>query len=120
MKKKVLVIDDEDSLRASVLAILRTNGFEATGATNGAEGLELARTLLPDLIVCDIRMELVNGYEMLAAIRNDSVTSSIPFILMTNNPDRQGIRQGMELGADDYIAKPFNPVIVKARIQTHI
>lgn len=78
---KVLVIDDEDALRETSIAILRANGFEVIGAVNGGEGIELARTSLPDLIICDIRMELVNGYQMLTAIRNDSVTATIPFIL---------------------------------------
>ncbi|HTR82817.1 MAG TPA: hybrid sensor histidine kinase/response regulator [Bacteroidota bacterium] len=120
---KILVIDDEDSLRDSTIAILRTNGFEAIGAKNGSEGLELARTMLPDLIVCDIRMELVNGYQLLAAIRNDSVTASIPFILMTSNAGLKGMRQGMELGADDYLPKPFtSPELissVNARLKKH-
>ena len=120
---KILVIDDEDSLRQTTIAVLRSNGFEAHGATNGGEGIESARTTLPDLIICDIRMELVNGYQMLAAIRNDSVTATIPFILMTSNPDRQGLRQGMELGADDYLPKPFSAAelvaAVNARLKKH-
>ena len=120
---KILVIDDEDSLRETSVAILRANGFEAVSAKNGAEGIEFARTTLPDLIICDIRMELVNGYQMLAAIRNDSVTATIPFILMTGNPDREGMRQGMELGADDYLPKPFSPAelvsAVNARLKKH-
>lgn len=120
---KILVIDDEDALRVTTIAVLRSNGFEALGAVNGGEGIELARTTLPDLIICDIRMELVNGYQMLTAIRNDSVTATIPFILMTSNPDRQGLRQGMELGADDYLSKPFSPAelvaAVNARLKKH-
>jgi two-component system sensor histidine kinase/response regulator len=120
---KVLVIDDEDSLRETTIAILRASGFEALGARNGADGIEIARTSLPNLIICDIRMELVNGYQMLAAIRNDSVTATIPFILMTSNPDRDGMRQGMELGADDYLPKPFSPAelvsAVNARLKKH-
>ena len=106
---KILVIDDEDSLRETTVAILRSNGFDATGANSGGEGIELARTTLPDLIICDIKMELVNGYQMLEAIRNDSVTASTPFILMTSNPEMHGMRQGMELGADDYLPKLFSP-----------
>jgi len=120
---KVLVIDDEDSLRETTIAILRASGFDALGAKNGADGIEIARTSLPDLIICDIRMELVNGYQMLTAIRNDSVTATIPFILMTSNPDRGGMRQGMELGADDYLPKPFSPAelvsTVAARLKKH-
>jgi signal transduction histidine kinase len=102
---------------------LRASGFEAFSAKNGGDGIELARTTLPDLIICDIKMELVNGYQMLTAIRNDSVTATTPFILMTSNPDREGLRQGMELGADDYLSKPFSPAelvsAVNARLKKH-
>ncbi len=117
---KILVIDDEDSLRESTIAILRSNGFDAAGANNGSRGLELARTGLPDLIICDIKMELVNGYQMLEAIRNDSVTASTPFILMTSNPEIQGMRQGMELGADDYLPKPFSPSELLQAVNTRL
>jgi DNA-binding response OmpR family regulator len=117
---KILVIDDEDTLRETTIAVLCSNGFEALGATNGGEGIEFARTTLPDLIICDIRMELVNGYQMLTAIRNDSVTATIPFILMTSNPDRQGLRQGMELGADDYLPKPFSPAELVAAVNAQL
>ena len=120
---KILVIDDEDALRETIVAILRATGFEAISARNGADGIELARTTLPDLIICDIRMELVNGYQMLAAVRNDSVTATTPFILITSNPDLGGMRQGMELGADDYLPKPFSPAelvsAVNARLKKH-
>ena len=120
---RILVIEDEEALRETIILILRSNGFDATSAMNGSEGLELARTSLPDLIVCDIRMELVNGYQMLEAIRNDSVTATIPFILMTSNADLEGMRQGMELGADDYLPKPFSPSelvsAVNARLKKH-
>ena len=120
---KILVIDDEDSLRETSVAILRASGFEAVSAKNGGDGIELAHTTLPDLIICDIKMELVNGYQMLEAIRNDSVTATTPFILMTSNPDLVGMRQGMELGADDYLPKPFSPAelvsAVNARLKKH-
>ena len=117
---KILVIDDEDSLRETTVAILRASGFEAFSAKNGGDGIELARTTLPDLIICDIKMELVNGYQMLTAIRNDSVTATTPFILMTSNPDRKGMRQGMELGADDYLSKPFSPTELVSAVNTRL
>jgi two-component system, sensor histidine kinase and response regulator len=120
---KILVIDDEDSLRETTVAILRASGFDAVSAKNGGDGIEVAHTTLPDLIICDIRMELVNGYQMLAAIRNDSVTTTIPFILMTSNADFGGMRQGMDLGADDYLPKPFSSAelvtAVNARLKKH-
>lgn len=117
---KILVIDDEESIRKMIVTVLRKNDFEVFSAVNGNEGIELARTKLPDLIVCDVRMELVNGYEMLTAIRNDPMTTSIPFILITAQPDRQGMRQGMELGADDYLTKPFTPAELLAAVGSRL
>ncbi|HTX17640.1 MAG TPA: hybrid sensor histidine kinase/response regulator [Bacteroidota bacterium] len=120
---KILVIDDEDSFRESAIEILRANGFEAIGANNGAAGLEAARTTFPDLVLCDIRMELVNGYQLLEAIRKDSMIASTPFILMTSNAGIKGMRQGMDLGADDYLPKPFTTTellnAVTGRLKRH-
>lgn len=120
---RVLVIDDEDAIRQMIVYSLKKHDFDAFGTASSVEGIELARNQLPDLIICDVRMELVNGYQMLTAIRNDPVTSSIPFILITADQSRSGMRQGMELGADDYLEKPFTPAeligAVNARLQKH-
>lgn len=120
---KVLVIDDEATIREVIVMTLRKNGFEVLSATNGAEGLELARKQLPNLIVCDIRMQLVDGYQVLTAIRNDPTTAWLPFILITAEQSTASMRQGMQLGADDYLLKPFSPndliAAVNARLQKH-
>jgi two-component system, sensor histidine kinase and response regulator len=120
---RVLVIDDEPAIREVIAITLRKFGYQVSGAANGAEGLELARKLLPDLILCDVRMEVVDGYEVLAAIRNNPSTASIPFILVTAQAGATGMRQGMDLGADDYLLKPFsqNELIsaVQTRLQKH-
>jgi two-component system, sensor histidine kinase and response regulator len=105
--RKILVIDDEEWLREMVRMALNERGFEVLEAENGATGVEVARRTLPDLILCDVNMEKVDGYLTLAALRNESATASIPFILMTGMADQAGMRHGMELGADDYLAKPF-------------
>jgi len=105
--KKILVIDDEESLREMVRAALRQKGFDVVEAENGAVGIEVARQELPDLILCDVNMEKLNGYLTLSALRNEPTTAAIPFILMTGLADNAGMRQGMELGADDYLPKPF-------------
>ena len=86
---------------------LREKGFDVVEAENGATGIEVARRELPDLILCDVNMEKVNGYLTLSALRNEPATAAIPFILMTGLADNAGMRQGMELGADDYLPKPF-------------
>src|SRR5437660_1277278 len=105
--KKILVIDDEEWLREMVHLALQQKGFDVVEAENGARGIELARKELPDLILCDVNMEKMNGYGALSSLRNEPSTASIPFILMTVLADNAGMRHGMELGADDYLPKPF-------------
>ena len=105
--KKILVIDDEEWLREMVQLALRQKGFDVVQAQNGAVGVEVARRELPDLVLCDVNMERMDGYLTLSALRNESTTASIPFILMTGLADNAGMRHGMELGADDYLPKPF-------------
>ena len=105
--KKILVIDDEEWLREMVQMALHEKGFDVVQAENGAVGIEVARRELPDLILCDVNMQKVNGYLTLSALRNEPATAAIPFILMTGLADNAGMRHGMELGADDYLPKPF-------------
>lgn len=105
--KKILVIDDEEWLREMVHMALAQKGFDVQEAQNGLVGIEVARKSLPDLILCDINMEKLDGYGTLAALRNEPITAAIPFILMTGLADNAGMRHGMELGADDYLPKPF-------------
>src|SRR5215475_7014571 len=106
--KKILVIDDEEWLREMVHLALSQKGFDVIEAGNGAMGIEVARKELPDLILCDVNMEKINNYLTLSSLRNEPATASIPFILMTGLADNAGMRHGMELGADDYLPKPFS------------
>jgi len=105
--KKILVIDDEEWLREMVQMALEQRGYQAIQAPDGAAGVEVARKQLPDLILCDVNMGQMNGYATLSALRNEPATVTIPFILMTGQADNEGMRHGMELGADDYLPKPF-------------
>ena len=105
--KKILVIDDEEWLREMVHLALTQRGFAVTEAASGTEGIELARKELPDLILCDVNMGKVDGYLTLATLRTEAPTAAIPFILMTGLADNAGMRHGMEMGADDYLPKPF-------------
>ena len=105
--KKILVIDDEEWLREMVRMALSHRGFDVLEAGNGAVGVEVARKLLPDLILCDVNMEKMDGYGTLSSLRQEPTTAAIPFILMTGLADNAGMRHGMELGADDYLPKPF-------------
>jgi len=104
---KILVIDDEEWLREMVRMALNQRGYEVVEAANGMAGVEAARKQRPDLILCDVNMEKMDGYATLSSLRNDNMTSAIPFILMTGLADNAGMRHGMELGADDYLPKPF-------------
>jgi two-component system, sensor histidine kinase and response regulator len=118
--KKILVIDDEEWLREMVHMALREKGFDVVEAENGAAGIEVARRELPDLILCDVNMEKVNGYLTLSALRNEPATSAIPFILMTGLADNAGMRHGMELGADDYLPKPFAIEALYAAVEARL
>ncbi len=106
-KKKILVIEDVHYLRNDVLEMLRFEGYEVAGAENGRVGVEVAREFMPDLIVCDIMMPELSGYEVLEVLRGDIKTAVIPFIFLTAKTDRVDVRHGMGLGADDYLTKPF-------------
>ena len=101
--KRILVIDDEEWLREMVHMALAQKGFDVIEAENGAVGIDKARKELPDLILCDVNMEKVDGYLTLSSLRNEPTTAAIPFILMTGRVDNAGMRHGMELGADDYL-----------------
>lgn len=118
---KILVIEDEAAIRDNILDLLEAEDFDATAAENGFVGVELARTFGPDLIICDVMMPELDGYGVLKALRQDPVTATIPFIFLTAKADRADLRQGMELGADDYLTKPCTPAemlkAIAARLQ---
>ncbi|MDZ8186425.1 MAG: response regulator [Nostoc sp. ChiSLP02] len=109
MNKKILVIEDESQICSNIQQILSLSDFDAITANNGLEGLQLAKVEKPDLICCDVMMPELDGYAVLTALRQDPVTESIPVIFLTAKVDRGDLRQGMELGADDYLTKPFSP-----------
>ena len=106
--KKILVIEDEPEMRRNLLTILRLEKFTALGAVNGKDGLDAARREKPELIICDVMMPGMNGHEVLQALRGDPSTATIPFIFLTSRQARADQRQGMSLGADDYLTKPFS------------
>lgn len=102
----ILVIEDETDTRHLFLDILESEGFETIGAENGVSGIQQAQKHLPDLIICDIVMPDMDGYDVLNALRQDPLTAIIPFIFLTGSNDKAAVRKGMELGADDYLTKP--------------
>lgn len=103
----ILVIEDVESLREEILETLSYEGFDVLGAENGLVGVQMAKTYQPDLIVCDIAMPELDGYGTLAALRKESRTSMIPFVFLTAMSEKNDMRQAMQLGADDYLTKPF-------------
>lgn len=105
---KILVIEDEELVRANILEMLEAEEFETVGAANGQVGVQLAKQELPDLILCDVMMPELDGYSVLSALRELPETASIPFIFLTAKASKSDLRAGMELGADDYLTKPFS------------
>jgi YesN/AraC family two-component response regulator len=104
--KTVLVIEDEVQTRNIFLKCLEFEGFQSFGASNGMTGIELARNHHPDLVVCDIMMPDMDGYEVLGTLRRSQQTMSIPLIFLTAKVTMKDLRRGMDLGADDYLTKP--------------
>jgi len=118
--KKILLVEDESILRDSIQDTITSCGFEVAVAENGDEALLLAKTFLPDLIISDILMPESDGYWLLDSIRNDALLRKIPFIFMTAKSERSDIRNGMNLGADDYIVKPFSSDELMNSIQARL
>jgi two-component system, sensor histidine kinase and response regulator len=120
---KILVIEDEKDVRLNIIEILNSGGFDTLNADNGELGIKLAKSGAPDLIICDIKMSDFDGYNVLTELRQDPVTTTIPFIFLTAKADKADIRQGMNLGADDYLTKPFRRVelldTITARLKKH-
>ncbi|WRH68311.1 MAG: EAL domain-containing protein [Planktothrix sp. GU0601_MAG3] len=106
---KILVIEDEDLIRDNIIELLETENFGVFNAKNGKIGLQLAIQHQPDLILCDVMMPEIDGYGVLVALQKNPVTATIPFIFLTANSGVSDLRKGMQLGADDYLTKPFTP-----------
>ena len=106
-KKKILLIEDDEVLAATVKNFLKIKGFEVIYADNGATGIQSAFSGSPDAIVCDINIPVVDGYQVYKILNETPATYSVPFIFLTAKTSLKDIRTGMQLGADDYITKPF-------------
>src|SRR5690348_16004581 len=107
MANKILVIEDDPAILTTMLDALSLEGFDTTGAENGRIGLQRVQDYQPDLIISDIMMPDLDGHEVLTHLRNDPATATIPLIFLTAKTSRTDVRQGMTLGADDYLTKPF-------------
>ena len=107
---QVLVIEDEPLIRENILDLLVAEDFEVLGAADGAQGLQIARERIPDLILCDILLPQLDGYRVIQQLRGDPATAAIPFILITAEVERFDVQHGIPLKANDYLAKPFTRV----------
>jgi two-component system sensor histidine kinase/response regulator len=118
--KNILVVEDDENVRENILELLNAEGFSSYGAKDGEEGINLAREKHPDLIICDIMMPKLDGYRVLTVLTKESATARIPFIFLTARTERENMRKGMDLGADDYIMKPFTRKELLQAIQTRL
>jgi diguanylate cyclase (GGDEF)-like protein len=116
--KKILVIEDEELVRENILEFLDAEGLTGIGATNGYKGIDLAKVEKPDLIICDVMMPGLDGYTVLKTLRQETTFATTPFIFLTAKAAKADIRQGMELGADDYLTKPFTRAELLGAIAT--
>jgi len=118
--KKILVIEDEPEMRRNLTTILRLENFQPLPAANGRIGIELAKKEKPDLVLCDVMMPELDGYGVIAALRADTETVTIPFIFLTAKGEKPDIRAGMNLGADDYLTKPVAKSDLLAAIRSRL
>ena len=117
----VLVIDDDEAIRKTLVDMLEINGYRVASAADGREGLALARAdWPPQVVITDIAMPHLDGFELLQAFRADEELRSIPVIVISAKADRPAMRRGMELGADDFITKPFSEDEVIHSVQTRL
>lgn len=121
--KTILLIEDNADVRENTAEILELASYKVIQAENGKEGVEKAQKLMPDLIICDIMMPVLDGYGVIHLLNKSADTASIPFIFLTAKSERPDFRKGMEMGADDYITKPFDDLellkAVESRLKKH-
>jgi len=120
LPKRALVIEDDAVIRANILELLSEEGFHAVGADDGRAGIEMARGRDVSLVICDVRMRGVDGFRVLSELRTYPETRNIPFIFLTGAADRSDMRAGMNLGADDYVTKPFTRLELLAAVHSRL
>lgn len=119
-QRTILIIDDNEDIRENTAEILSLGGYKTLTAENGKRGVEAALQEKPDLIVCDIMMPELDGYGVLHLLRKNPETENIPLIFLTAKAERSDLRKGMEMGADDYITKPFEEIELMNAIESRL
>ncbi|SHI80264.1 cAMP-binding domain of CRP or a regulatory subunit of cAMP-dependent protein kinases [Arenibacter nanhaiticus] len=117
---KILIIEDDPLLRENTAELLGLSGYEVLTAENGQKGVKTAKELLPDLIICDIMMPVLDGYGVLKALSKEETTRLIPFVFMSAKTENKDVRKGMALGADDYLTKPFEEADLLGAIESRL
>ncbi len=120
MKTRIVIIEDSEDIRENTAELLELSGFEVLKAADGLEGIRLVKSTEPDLIICDIMMPHLDGFGVLQVLGQHTVLSRIPFIFLTAKTDRSDLRKGMELGADDFLTKPFQEVELLKAIEIRL
>ncbi|WP_317897604.1 response regulator [Aurantibacillus circumpalustris] len=118
--KTILIIEDNNDVRENTAEILELANYKVLQAENGKIGVELAQKMKPDLIICDIMMPVLDGYGVIHLLNKSQETASIPFIFLTAKTERLDFRKGMEMGADDYISKPFDDIELLNAIESRL
>ena len=118
--KQLLLIEDNNEIRENTAEILELAGYKVSTAENGKLGVEMALKQRPDLIICDIMMPVLDGYGVLHLLNKNSELTGIPFIFLTAKAERNDFRKGMEMGADDYITKPFSDIELLNAVESRI
>ncbi|MEJ2070815.1 MAG: response regulator transcription factor [Syntrophobacterales bacterium] len=117
-KEHILVVEDEEDILELLRYNLTKEGFRVTGVTSGEEALRSAKTLLPDLVLLDLMLLGVDGLEICRLLKQDNRTQHLPVVMVTAKGEEVDIVTGLELGADDYITKPFSPRVLLARVRS--
>ncbi|WP_339651876.1 response regulator [uncultured Maribacter sp.] len=118
--KTILLIEDDRALRENTEELLELSGYMVLTAPNGKLGIELAKEKIPDLIICDIMMPIIDGYGVLENISKDEKTKQIPFIFLSAKTEQKEIEKGIKLGADDYLTKPFEEEDIISTIESQL
>ncbi|MCC6691410.1 MAG: response regulator [Bacteroidia bacterium] len=118
--KKILLIEDNNDMRENTAEILELAGYTVITAKNGKIGVDLAQKEIPDLIICDIMMPELDGYGVLHMLSKNSNTVAIPFVFLTAKTERSDLRKGMEMGADDYVTKPFDDLELLKAVESRL
>jgi two-component system phosphate regulon response regulator PhoB len=119
-KEKILVVEDEEDIQNLVLFNLTREGYRAVGADSGEKALEAARSEAPDLVILDLMLPGIDGLEVCRRLRAEARTADLPIIMLTAKGEEADIVAGLEVGADDYVTKPFSPRVLIARVRANL